>query len=105
VASSVRWLPLLVLVLGLARAGGTTDQPLEQTIQPLQPKTEQRVEQLAPTSVQHIQTIDGQGAQQVSGDATQSAAGRAARTVGKVVVGALALVVSCGFTVASLLFF
>ena len=90
----------VVLVLGLAGAA----VPAEQTVTPLPPATEQRVEPVDAGSEQHVEQIDPAEAQRIS-TREKGSVRRGVETAGKVVLGVVALGVSLGFTVASLLLF
>ena len=94
----------LVVVLGLAGAPGAAESP-EQTVTPVAPGVEQRVEPVETGDVQRVEPLDPGEAQRVSGEESKGPVRRGLATAGKVVVGIVALGVSLGFTVASLLLF
>ena len=95
-------LPLL-LVLGLALSAGAAEAP-EQTVTPIAPTVEQRVDPVAGGDVQHVERLDPDQVQRLSAESSGPIR-RGVATAGKVVVGILALGISLGFTAASLLLF
>jgi hypothetical protein len=101
----VRLLLAGLVLAGLAVAVPAADPP-EQAVTPLAPASEQRVDAVvAGGPQQDVEKLDAQGLQDIAGTSHTSPAKRAATTVGKVALGVVALGVSLGFTVASLLFF
>ncbi len=94
----------LVLLARIALPAAAADVVPQQTVTPVTPGNEQRIEQLAPAGEQRVETLTAEQLQQVSG-AEKGPIRRGVETAGKVVLGVVALGVSLGFTVASLLLF
>ena len=93
----------LVLVLGLAVAAVAAEGP-EQTVTPVVPGVEQRVEPVETGDVQRVEPLDPDQMQRISAE-SNGPVRRGLVTAGKVAVGIVALGVSLGFTVATLLLF
>jgi len=93
-------LGVLVVLAGALGAGAS-----EQTILPLMPPAEQRIELLGSgEEVQDVEAIDDAEVQAVMHHEPPSAAGQTVSTVGKIAAGVAAAALSLGFMVASLLF-
>ncbi len=107
-SASVRWMSVLILpavVLGLRLvAPAAAGEAPEQRVTPLTPEVTQRVEAVTPSGEQRVEMLDAQALQDVSAHTPPSAAHKAASNAGKAVLAVMALGVSLGFTVASLLF-
>ena len=93
----------LVLVLGLA-LGAVAAAPPEQTVTPVVPGVEQRVEPVQTGDVQHVEQLDPAQMQRISAQ-SNSPVRRGLANAAKVAVGVVALGVSLGFTLATLLLF
>ena len=101
---SVRAQVLLALLAGLAPAA--LARGVEQTVTPIVPRVEQRIEAVTPSGiVQEVRPVDTQQMQTVSEPEPLSASAEAASTAAKIGTGILAVAISVGFTIASLLFF
>ena len=97
-------LVLAVLVLSLAEPA-LVASAAEQTVEPIVPQAEQRVDDVSSPATERIEALDAPGTQAVEASESSGPVGHAASAVGKAALGVLALGVSLGFTVASLLFF
>ena len=93
----------LVLLLGLAAVVGAAEAP-EQSVTPIVPDVEQRVEPVETGDVQRVEPLDPDQMQRISAE-SNGPVRRGLVTAGKVAVGIVALGVSLGFTVATLLLF
>jgi hypothetical protein len=99
----VRWiLALLVLAGRLALPVLAANEVPEQTVTPVAPGVEQRVDGLTPDAEQRVEAVDGQGVQQVMSGTTPEKQGPLA-TAGKATVGVLAAVLSVGTILVTLL--
>jgi hypothetical protein len=94
----------LALLVRLALPALAADDAQVQTITPVEPAVEQRVEAVG-GGEQQVEPLSAEQLQNIAGAPKQSTARRVAGTAGKVVLGVAALGISLGFTVASLLFF
>jgi hypothetical protein len=107
-SASVRWISVLILptvVLGLwLVAPVPAEEVPEQRVTPITPEATQRVEALTPPETQRVEALDAQAVENVSPPTRQTTAGRIASNTGKAVLAVMALGVSLGVTVASLLF-
>jgi hypothetical protein len=101
----VRRAAATVLLLGMLAAPAlAANTPPEQTVTPIVPKTEQRVDALgSPDAEQRVQTVDADGTQAVSGGTREGAFRRSANAVAKVAIGIVAAAVAIGSTAAALL--
>ncbi|TMA60850.1 MAG: hypothetical protein E6J75_00245 [Deltaproteobacteria bacterium] len=93
----------LVLLLGLAAVVGAAEAP-EQSVTPIVPDIEQRVEAVDTGDVQHVERLDPDQMQRIAAE-SNAPVRRGLATAGKVVLGVIALGLSLGFTVASILLF
>ena len=102
----VRRAAATVLLLGMLVAPAlAANAPPEQTVTPIVPKAEQRVDPLgSPDAEQRVQTVDADDTQAVSGGTRNGALRRGANAVAKVVIGIVAAAVAIGSTAATLLF-
>ena len=104
----MRWISVLILptvVLGLwLVAPVPAEEVPEQRVTPITPEATQRVDALTPPETQRVEALDAQAVENVSTPTRQSTAGRIASNTGKAVLAVMALGVSLGVTVASLLF-
>jgi len=95
---------LLALLAGIAPAA--VARGVEQTVTPIVPRVEQRIEAVTPSGiVQDVRPIDAQQVQAVSEPEPPNASAEAASTAAKIGTGILAVAISVGFMIASLLFF
>ncbi len=104
-------LVLLVLVFGLAVMGAAAEGPEqaatpgpEQRVEPVETGDEQHVERLDSATEQRVEHLDSADVQRLSTE-NKGPVRRGLETAGKVVIVTVALGVSLGFTLASLLFF
>lgn len=97
-----RILATLALVLGLSVVGLAANEVSEQTITPITPPVQQRVEGVTPPGEQHVEALDAKGMQEIT-HGSKGPVQRGAEAVGKVVIGVLAAGIAIGVTVASLL--
>jgi hypothetical protein len=75
----------------------------EQSVTPVVPGGEQRIEALPAGGEQHVQALDAAGVQQQVTGGHKGPARRGAEATGKVILGVFAAVVSLGVMAASLL--
>src|SRR5690348_1327996 len=102
---AVRRAAATVLLLGMLAAPAlAANVPPEQTVTPIVPKVEQRVDPLgSPDAEQRVQTVDADGTQAVSGGTREGSFRRGANAVAKVAIGIVAAAVAIGSTAAALL--
>lgn len=94
---------MLVLVGCLAGAGWAADEASEQRVEPVVVQGEQRVVPLAPQGEQRVEPVDPAEAQRVSSGGGSGQRKGGFSTVGKVLIGVMAVAISLGTMVASLL--
>ncbi len=91
----------MLLAAGLAAA------PLraaEQTVTPLTPQVEQRVEAVGPAAGQQVQGVDQTAVQNVGPNIEPTPGEKAARNTGKAVVGFFAVIVAIAAMAAQIIF-
>ena len=93
-------------LLAGALTGSVSAATTEQTVTPIEPLVEQRVEGVGGPTEQRVEELSAEQAEQaVNGTDPESETQRAASTAGKVVLVVLTTAVSVATMVASLLFF
>ena len=102
-ASVKRLFVSLVLVVALTMGAFAADEVGEQTVTPITPPAEQRIEGVTSGNEQRVQPVGVEGMQGVS-YGSKGPVRRGAEAAGKVVIGVLAAGIAIGATVASLLF-
>jgi hypothetical protein len=95
-------LATLALVLGLSVVGLAANEAREQTITPITPPVQQRVEMVTPPGEQRVEALDAEDMQGIT-HGSKGPVQRGAEAVGKVVIGVLAASIAIGATVAALL--